>query len=361
MTNPREKVRVGWLPAKLSFLLLFFCLQIQANVYSQQTRVSIKLDNVSVQQLFVEIERITDLAFVYNTKDVESLGVMDVDFENEEVETILDACLKDKGLVYSIVNNHIVVRKADPQVQAQAQQVEERLLTGKVLDKETGDPLPGATVMIKGTTIGSATDIDGKFSFSVATKVTSLVVSFIGYKTQEVPVGQRDDFIIALEPDAAEMEEVVVTGVFVRKQESYTGSARTMKSEDLVKVSNTNILQALKNLDPSFQIIENNQFGSDPNRVPEIQMRGASSFSDMRDRYQTNPNQPLFIVDGFEQDIQKVMDMDMNRVASVTLLKDATAKALYGSKGANGVVVIETKQPEVGSLQVSYTGSVDLQ
>ena len=120
MTNPREKVRVGWLPAKLSFLLLFFCLQIQANVYSQQTRVSIKLDNVSVQQLFVEIERITDLAFVYNTKDVESLGVMDVDFENEEVETILDACLKDKGLVYSIVNNHIVVRKADPQAQAQS-------------------------------------------------------------------------------------------------------------------------------------------------------------------------------------------------------------------------------------------------
>ena len=233
MTNPREKVRVGWLPAKLSFLLLFFCLQIQANVYSQQTRVSIKLDNVSVQQLFVEIERITDLAFVYNTKDVESLGVMDVDFENEEVETILDACLKDKGLVYSIVNNHIVVRKADPQVQAQAQQVEERLLTGKVLDKETGDPLPGATVMIKGTTIGSATDIDGKFSFSVATKVTSLVVSFIGYKTQEVPVGQRDDFIIALEPDAAEMEEVVVTGVFVRKQESYTGSARTMNKNDV--------------------------------------------------------------------------------------------------------------------------------
>ena len=82
MTNPREKVRVGWLPAKLSFLLLFFCLQIQANVYSQQTRVSIKLDNVSVQQLFVEIERITDLAFVYNTIDVESLGMMDVDFEN---------------------------------------------------------------------------------------------------------------------------------------------------------------------------------------------------------------------------------------------------------------------------------------
>ena len=122
-----------------------------------------------------------------------------------------------------------------------------------------------------------------------------------------------------------------------------------------------NVLQALKNIDPSFQVIESNQFGSDPNRVPEIQMRGASSFTDMKDKYQTNPNQPLFIVDGFEQTIEKVMDMDMNRVESITTLKDATAKALYGSKGANGVVVIETKRPAIGQMTVSYTGSLDIQ
>ena len=130
--------------------------EIQANVFSQQTRLSLKLDNVSVQQLFVEIERMTNLAFVYNTKDVESVGMLDVDFTNEEIGAILDACLKDKGLEYSIVNDHVVVRRAA----VQAQQVEPRLLTGKVLDKETGDPLPGATVTIKGTTIGAAADVD---------------------------------------------------------------------------------------------------------------------------------------------------------------------------------------------------------
>ena len=157
------------------------------------------------------------------------------------------------------------------------------------------------------------------------------------------------------------MEEVVVTGMFTRKEDSYTGAVTTIKKEELQRVGNQNILQSLKNIDPSFQVLENNDFGSDPNRVPEIQMRGASSFTDMKDKYQTNPNQPLFIVDGFEQTIEKVMDMDMNRVASITLLKDATAKALYGSKGANGVVVIETLAPEKGKMRVSYTGNLNLQ
>lgn len=99
---------------------------------------------------------------------------------------------------------------------------------------------------------------------------------------------------MTLAPSVTEMQEVVVTGIFTRKAESYTGAARTVKAEDLAKVGNMNVLQALKNIDPSFQVIESNQFGSDPNRVPEIQMRGASSFTDMKDKYQTNPNQPAF-------------------------------------------------------------------
>ncbi|MFR4037651.1 MAG: TonB-dependent receptor plug domain-containing protein [Butyricimonas faecalis] len=144
---------------------------------------------------------------------------------------------------------------------------------------------------------------------------------------------------VTLNSDITEMAEVVVTGIFTRKADSYTGAVTTIKKEELQRVGNQNVLQSLKNIDPSFQVLENNEFGSDPNKVPDIQMRGASNFSDMKDKYQTNPNQPLFIVDGFEQSIEKVMDMDMNRVASITLLKDATAKALYGSKGANGVVV----------------------
>ena len=347
----REKVRKLCLMTKLSLILTFFCLQIQANGFSQRTRLSIKMDNISVKQLFVEIEKRTDLAFVYNTRDVEQLGTLDVDFTNEEIGNILDYCLKGKGINYSIVNNHVVIRKGEQS----APQQKSRVITGKVLDKNTKEPLPGATVKIKGTTIGTAADIDGSF------KLTELEITFIGYASQFVTLRADNSVTIYLEPQTSEMEEVVVTGMFTRKADSYTGAVTTIKKEELQRVGNQNILQSLKNIDPSFQVIESNDFGSDPNRMPEIQMRGASSFTDMKDKYQTNPNQPLFIVDGFEQSIEKVMDMDMNRVASITLLKDATAKALYGSKGANGVVVIETLAPEKGKMRVSYTGNLNLQ
>ena len=353
----REKVRKLCLMTKLSLILTFFCLQIQANGFSQRTRLSIKMDNISVKQLFVEIEKRTDLAFVYNTRDVEQLGTLDVDFTNEEIGNILDYCLKGKGINYSIVNNHVVIRKGEQS----APQQKSRVITGKVLDKNTKEPLPGATVKIKGTTIGTAADIDGSFKLTVLEDNKELEITFIGYASQFVTLRADNSVTIYLEPQTSEMEEVVVTGMFTRKADSYTGAVTTIKKEELQRVGNQNILQSLKNIDPSFQVIESNDFGSDPNRMPEIQMRGASSFTDMKDKYQTNPNQPLFIVDGFEQSIEKVMDMDMNRVASITLLKDATAKALYGSKGANGVVVIETLAPEKGKMRVSYTGNLNLQ
>ncbi|MEG1949804.1 MAG: SusC/RagA family TonB-linked outer membrane protein [Odoribacter sp.] len=340
-----------------SFILMFFCLQIQASAYSQNTRLSLKLDNVSVKQLFVEIEKMTDIAFVYNANDVDHLGNVNVNFTNEEISKILDYCLKGKGIGYSFVNNHVVIKKEE----VAAPQQKRKTISGKVIDKTTGEVLPGATIKIKGTNIGTAADIDGKFQLTVVGDVPTLEVTFVGYKSMDVVVGKREYLEIKLDADVTEMAAVLVTGIFTRKADSYTGAVTTIKAEELKRVGNQNILQSLKNIDPSFQVLESNDFGSDPNRVPEIQMRGASSFSDMKDKYQTNPNQPLFIVDGFEQTIEKVMDMDMNRVASITLLKDATAKALYGSKGANGVVVIETITPEVGKLKVSYSGNLNIQ
>lgn len=354
---PREKVRKLLLMTKFSFMMLFFCLQIQANGFSQHTRLSIRLHNVSVKQLFLEIEKMTDVAFVYNTDDVEQLGTMNVNFTDTEIEKILDFCLKDKGVTYSFVNNHIVIKKS---IFAQPQ-VKQRVITGKVIDKVTGEILPGATIKIKGTNIGTATDIEGKFKITLGDEAGILVVSFVGYEKVEVTPGKNENVEIALTPESTEMAEVIVTGIAERKAATYTGAVTTFRADDLARIGNQNILQVLKGIDPGFQVLENNDYGSDPNKMPEIQMRGASSFTDMKDRYQTNPNQPLFIVDGFEQSIQRFFDMDMNRIASVTLLKDATAKALYGSKGANGVVVIETKKPEAGKLKISYTGNLNIQ
>lgn len=327
--------------------------------FAQQNtdRVTLNMKNASLSEVFSEIKRQTNLSFMFSNDDLKDVKRKDVQMKNVTVDEAMKKCLEGTGLEYELTNNVVVIHQSAAKME-KAQQV---TLSGTVRDKD-GQTLPGVSVVIKGTSLGGATDIDGKYRFTVPlAKDMILIFSFVGMETKEVVYKGESTLDVTLDSDITEMAEVVVTGIFTRKADSYTGAVTTIKKEELQRVGNQNVLQSLKNIDPSFQVLENNEFGSDPNKVPDIQMRGASNFSDMKDKYQTNPNQPLFIVDGFEQSIEKVMDMDMNRVASITLLKDATAKALYGSKGANGVVVIETVTPEAGKMRVSYSGNLSIQ
>ena len=327
--------------------------------FAQQNtdRVILDMKNASLSEVFSEIKRQTNLSFMFSNDDLKNVKRKDVQMKNVTVDEAMKKCLEGTGLEYELTNNVVIIRQSAAKME-KAQQV---TLSGTVRDKD-GQTLPGVSVVIKGTSLGGATDIDGKYRFTVPlAKDMILIFSFVGMETKEVVYKGESTLDVTLDSDITEMAEVVVTGIFTRKADSYTGAVTTIKKEELQRVGNQNVLQSLKNIDPSFQVLENNEFGSDPNKVPDIQMRGASNFSDMKDKYQTNPNQPLFIVDGFEQSIEKVMDMDMNRVASITLLKDATAKALYGSKGANGVVVIETVTPEAGKMRVSYSGNLSIQ
>lgn len=218
------------------------------------------------------------------------------------------------------------------------------------------------TVLIKGTQVGTATDVDGKFTLKIPdSKDLVLVFTFVGMKSKEVKPGTQNELKVQLEYNEESLEEVVVTGIFERKAESFTGSSVSMKAEDLKRVGNQNVFQSLRSLDPSLMIFDNMEFGSDPNKNPKMTLRGASSLDlaaageeiDIKGTYANDPNAPLFILDGFEASVQKIMDLDMDRVASLTILKDASAKAIYGSRAANGVIVIETnvRQPEIyGSL-----------
>ena len=216
-------------------------------------------------------------------------------------------------------------------------------------------------MILKGTTLGGVTDAEGNFKFEIPDqKDMILVFSFVGMKKQEVKYTGQENLHIVLEDDIAEMEEVVVNGIFTRKKENFTGSTTTFTSKELKMVGNQSVLQSLKTLDPSFAIIENNEFGSDPNHLPNIEIRGKSSIVGLTDEYETDPNQPLFILDGFESDLETINDLSMDRVQSITVLKDAAATAIYGSKAANGVVVVETKLPAMGSLRVNYNGNLQL-
>ena len=245
-------------------------------------------------------------------------------------------------------------------------------VTGIVIDEESV-PVAGAGVVLKGTTIGVSTEADGTFRLEMESPGPEFVLefSFIGMKTREVKVKPRDgraDLEVVLEMNQNELDQVVVTGIFNRRKESYTGSAVTMKGEDIKKVSTTNIAKAISVIDPSFRVMDNFEMGSDPNRLPDMRMRGTSTLPggssgsgdlvSLQGEYDTYPNQPLLMLDGFEIDVQTMADLDPDRIASITILKDASATAIYGSKASNGVIVIETLAPRPGAINVTYSGSV---
>ena len=245
-------------------------------------------------------------------------------------------------------------------------------VTGIVIDEESV-PVAGAGVILKGTMIGVSTEADGTFRLELDSPGPEFVleISFIGMKTLEVKVRPRNGkahIEAVLEMDENELDQVVVTGIFNRRKESYTGSAVTMKGEDIKKVSTTNIAKAISVIDPSFRVMDNFEMGSDPNRLPDMRMRGTSTLPggssgsgdlvSLQGEYDTYPNQPLLMLDGFEIDVQTMADLDPDRIASITILKDASATAIYGSKASNGVIVIETLAPRPGAINVTYSGSV---
>lgn len=248
------------------------------------------------------------------------------------------------------------------------QQQKELLLRGLVTDKE-GLPLPGVTVQVKGTSQGTTTNADGEYYIMVkGVENPILVFSFIGMESQEIAYEKGKHRInVTLQESQQVMEEVVVNGIYTRKAESFTGSAKTFKKDDLKRVGNGNIFQSLKNLDSSLKIMDNMEMGSDPNSMPDMRLRGTSTFIEeasttgLKGNYQSQPNQPLFILDGFEVTAQTIFDLDMNRVESITILKDAASKAIYGSKAAHGVVVVETTGLENRGVRVTYNANLDLE
>jgi TonB-linked SusC/RagA family outer membrane protein len=270
--------------------------------------------------------------------------------------------LLGEAFTYKIDKQTIVISPATREKSAiPQQQPRMRIVRGTVTDA-TGAPIPGVTVMLKGTTVGIATNPVGEFTLAIPTTLANPVLrfSFTGMTSKEITVTDDKPLGIVLEEAIAELEDVVITGIYTRAKESFTGSASTYTAAELKTMGTHNVLQGLKTLDPSFAIIEDNQNGSDPNRLPNMEIRGKSSVLGLRDELDADPNQPLFILDGFESTLAAINDLDINRVASITILKDAASTAIYGSKAANGVVVVETVKPEAGQLQVSYSGNLNL-
>ena len=295
----------------------------------------------------------TGYNFVYQTGLVGKVnGKVTGKYTDMPLERLLDLTLTDQlGLSYKIVDKTISLSE-DTSVATGS------TITGIVTGSD-GEPLPGVTILLKDNPKhGTSTDIEGRYSLILPKSMTRpvLVYSFVGMEPKEVSVRSNSNINVTLQENPETLHDVVVTGIFRRNKELATGASTTISAKELKQVGNQNLLQSLRTLDPSIKLVDNNLAGSNPNALPEIELRGANGISDLDASYTGNPNQPLFILDGFETTLQRVIDMDPNRVASITILKDASAAALYGSRSANGVIVIETLAPEGGRLHVTYSG-----
>ena len=367
----REKLQKLWLMSKWTFLFVFLgIINTHGTVYSQnEQQVTISMKNAYLKDILWEIQRQTTFVFMYHEEDLDKVGKVNVEAKSLTVEKILRDCLKGTGLTYVFQNEVIVLKPLNDEKKKEIR------IVGKVMDKGKM-PLPGVTVVVKGTNLGTATDSEGKYRMVLpAMRDTNfvLVFSFVGMRTQEIKYVGQDSINVVMEEDHKKMDEVVVTGYSNIRKESFTGKATTVTKEQLMKVNSKNVIAALQTFDPSFRIKDNKLWGSDPNALPEFNIRGETSIGQtkgldveqqkrtQRTTLENNPNLPVFILDGFEVDVQKIYDLDVNRIESITILKDAAATAMYGSQAANGVVVVTTVAPKPGEMQIYYnfSGNVD--
>ena len=345
------------------FMLLGFC-SVHAASHGQEAVVDLRMSGATLSEVFQQIERQTDYMFVYKIEDVRAVDRVDVNVSHAMVKDVLASCLQGTGLVYVFRDNVIVIQREDDE-KPEAQKA--FTAKGWVYD-EKKLPMPGVTVRVVGTSVGTATNEKGWFSIDLPINKGKLEFSFVGYKKQQVEFTEKTDTLrITMEEESLDIDEVVVTGIFNKPKESFTGAVTAVSREDIKVNYSRNIIQTLANIDPSLRIQQNNEMGSDPNTLPRLTLRGTSTLLTVEElQTQANGipdyNSPLFIMDGFEVELERVMDMNENEIESITILKDAAATSMYGARGANGVIVIETSRYATsGNLRVMYEGRVNVQ
>lgn len=326
---------------KLTTFLLLTCFTTFASTgYSQPEKVSIQLNNASVKQLFQSIEDQTFYKFLYRNDAVENIQVT-LDELDTPLDKILNKALAGSGLSYKILpNNLIVVASKDA--------LQQLKITGTVTDKNAS-PLPGVNVIVTGTTLGVITDIAGKYSINVPQGAKSLTFSFIGMTPQEISIGTLTQIDVTMSESAIGLDEVVVVGYGTQKKRDITGTVTSLPKDRLENSTNIDIAQALQGSVPGI-MIQQSSSGAVPNEV--IMIRGRNSI--------LADNSPLLVVDGVPYGGQ-IQDINTNDVLSIEILKDASAAAIYGSRGSNGVILITTKNGALGKTTISYDGYYSIQ
>lgn len=348
-------MRKQLLPVITTLFLVFSLLVGSNNVQAQNDDIiSLELRNVPLGEALKQFSKVSRYKVNYSMDDVSSYHVT-VSIKNMPS---LDAFRKIIGQLpfsYEVDGRIISLKKGAKKVNVSGRT---RVISGTVKD-EDGESLIGVHIFIGENDACGVTDANGYYSFKIPVENTRLKYSYVGMKTMyfTIPQDSKDVKMNVKMNSDNQLNEVVVTGIFNKAKESYTGSASTITSKELRQYRGQNLLQTLKNVDVSINMAVNNVAGSDPNTLPQISIRGNSSLPVNVQEFNTNiqntVNTPLIVMDGFEISLTKLMDYNDDEIESINILKDAAATAIYGSRGANGVIVIISKQPEAGRLRVN--------
>lgn len=337
---------------------------------SSSKKISISCKNEPLANVLKKVEKASGCKVLFTYDEVQDYKVT-ISAKQQQVGSILKSIFDKLPFNYKFKGNFINVSKKKKRIFSLSDGEEKGTHTvrGIVID-EYGNAIPGVNIVVVNGRYGTTTNVEGNFKHDLKSEKETVEFSFIGMKKKRMVLNAQNGYVkVTLSEDAQHLEDMVVTGYRSVSKNSYTGSSTQITGDDLRKVSQTNILDAIQSYDPSFRLLDNTQFGSDPNSMPEMVIRGQSGVGVRqldtdrlsKSNLQNNPNLPTFIMDGFEVSLEKIYDLDPTRIESITILKDAAATAIYGSRAANGVIVVTTVAPKPGEVRVSYgfTGSLE--
>lgn len=356
---------------KIAFVMLFLlsnCAIVMAQ--SPNKKISVTCKNEPLASVLKKVEKASGYKVLFTYDEVQNYKVT-ISAKGQEVSHVLKTIFDKLPFDYKFKGKYINVSKRERRILniSDGPEKGDHIVRGVVFDVH-GSPIPGVLITVVGKHRGTTTNVEGVFGLDLQASKALVEFSFIGMKKKRVTLTSQSAYVkVTLEDESHELGETVITGYRNVNKNSYTGSSTQILGDDLRKVSQTNILDAIQSFDPSFRIMDNTQFGSDPNATPEMMIRGQSGVGNRtldtdklsKSNLKNNPNLPTFIMDGFEVSIEKIYDLDPTRIESITILKDAAATAIYGSRAANGVVVVTTVAPKPGEVRVSYgfTGTLE--
>jgi len=332
-------LRKAFFVMKLTLLILLITTfgLMAGESYSQETRITLNLKNVLIKDVLLRIENSSEYFFIYNNQLVDVDRKVSINVDNQKISDVLRDIFQDQNVDFQVTDRKIVLAPHATESQQQ------KSVSGKVSDS-AGGSLPGVSVVLKGTTTGTITDANGNYTLSNVPSNATLAFSFVGMKSQEISVGNKTTINVELTEDAIGIEEVVAIGYGTMKKSDLTGALSQVREETIKSLPSTNVMQALSGRSSGVQVLQNT---GAPGASTSVRIRGTNSIK--------GSNEPLYVVDGFPVSNQSALNN--SDIESIEILKDASATAIYGSRGANGVVLVTTKRGKSGKTKVDFESS----